>query len=167
MDVQETIGERIARLREAHGWTQQALADRAAVSRVAISHIEMDLSTPSERTITLLSGLFKLEPRDLVANTSYPRAKTERLPFVACCYTTLELQLALLERDMAWLRRLQQSPQWSRLADELLKAWSPQLAAWRREALEQEQQHWIAAARRALREACRQPQSPVVTKGCE
>ena len=156
MEVEETIGARIARLRQAQGWTQQDLAVRAAISRVAISHIEMNLSTPSERTITLLSGLFKLEPRELVAGTTYPAAKAERLPFVACHYTALELQLALLERDIAWLQRLQDSPHRSRLAEEVMHTWSPRLASWRRRALEEEQRRFIAAAQKALREACRQ-----------
>lgn len=160
MDLEETIGARIGRLRQARGWTQQDLADRAAVSRVAISHIEMDLSTPSERTITLIAGLFKVAPGDLVARTTYPQAKVERLPYVACCYTALELQLALLERDLAWLQRLHQSRRWSRLAEDLFQTWSPQLAAWRREAMDQEERRRIAGAQQALREACRKAQPP-------
>jgi transcriptional regulator with XRE-family HTH domain len=161
MDAEESIGARIARLRQERGWTQQTLAEWAAVSRVAVSHIEMDLSTPSERTITLFAGLFKMEPRDLVAGTTYPRAKAERLPFVACCYTTLELQLALLARDLAWLQRLQHSPHWPRLAEELLESWAPRLAAWRREAADPEQRQRIARAQRDLRKACRRQQAPI------
>lgn len=156
MDYEETIGARIARLRQEAGWTQQALAERAAVSRVAISHIEMDLSTPSERTITLLAGLFKLEPQALVEGTTYPRAKAERLPFVACCYTALELQLALLERDIAWLQRLDGSLQRERLAGEALQTWLPRLAQWRLEALEPEAEAALGDARRALQAACGQ-----------
>src|SRR5881398_1940501 len=87
-------------------WTQADLAARLAVSRVAVSHFEMGLALPSERTIVLLAGLFKLEPHELVAGTSYPAAKRERLPSVACRYTELELQLALLRRDLEWLDRL-------------------------------------------------------------
>ena len=66
-EPQETIGQRIARLRQQMGWTQEALAERVAISRVAISHFEMDIAIPSERTITLLAGLFKLSPPELVA----------------------------------------------------------------------------------------------------
>ena len=43
-DKIEPIGKRIARLRTARGWTQQYLAERLAMSRVAISHIELALS---------------------------------------------------------------------------------------------------------------------------
>jgi len=63
----EPIGKRIARLRAGRGWTQQSLAARLAISRVAVSHIEMELSYPSERTITLLAGWLKLPPHELVA----------------------------------------------------------------------------------------------------
>jgi len=102
----EPIGRRIARLRQQLGWTQQALAARLAISRVAVSHIEMDLSLPSERTITLLAGIFKLSPRELVAGTTYPPAKADRLPSVASSYTPAELQVALLEHDLDWLEKV-------------------------------------------------------------
>lgn len=160
--VEETTGARIARLRQKRGWTQQALADRAAVSRVAISHIEMDLSTPSERTITLIAGLFKLEPRELVAGTTYPQAKVERLPFVASRYTELELQLTLLERDLAWLERTRESSRWSQWAEELLQTWSLRLAAWRRETVDPAQRERLIRAQRTLR-AARRP-APMATE---
>jgi hypothetical protein len=66
----------------------------------------MGLAVPSERTIVLLAGLFGQEPHELVAETSYPQAKAERLPPVACRYTEVELQLALLRRDLEWVARL-------------------------------------------------------------
>jgi transcriptional regulator with XRE-family HTH domain len=96
----QPLGRRIAELRNGLGWTQQDLAERLGVSRVAVSHMEAELSTPGERTVTLLAGLFKLEPHELVAGTSYPMAKAERLPVVACRYTEVELQLRLLEADV-------------------------------------------------------------------
>lgn len=96
----ENLGRRIARLRTDAGWTQADLAARLAISRVAVSHLEAGLSVPGERTVTLLAGLFKLEPHELVAGTSYPPGKTERLPVVACRYTEVELQLRLLDADM-------------------------------------------------------------------
>jgi transcriptional regulator with XRE-family HTH domain len=102
----ESLGARIARLRAQHGWTQEQLALRLAASRVAVSHFEMGLALPSERTVVLLAGLFKLEPPELVAGTSYPAAKAERLPAAACRYTEAEHQLALLRRDLAWAARL-------------------------------------------------------------
>ena len=101
--MSENLGRRIARLRADRGWTQQELAARVAVSRVAVSHLEGGASIPGERTVTLLAGLFKLEPHELVAGTNYPPAKAERLPVVACRYTEVELQLRLLEADQARL----------------------------------------------------------------
>jgi transcriptional regulator with XRE-family HTH domain len=110
----ESLGRRIARLRNELGWTQQELADRLGISRAAVSHVEGGLNVPGERTVTILAGLFKLEPHELVDGTSYPVAKAERLPVVACRYTEVEFQLRLLAVDLEdghcdpyeWERRL-------------------------------------------------------------
>ena len=115
----ESLGRRVAALRAGLGWTQQELADRLGVSRVAVSHIEANLRDPGERTVTLLAGLFKMEPWQLVEGTSYPPAKVERLPVVACRYTEVELQLRLLEEDRSAGRPLGEWPERLRL---LLKA---------------------------------------------
>jgi transcriptional regulator with XRE-family HTH domain len=124
-EMPETLGKRIARLRAARGWTQEGLAERLAASRVAVSHFEMGLALPSERTIVLLAGLFKLEPHELVAGASYPAAKSERLPAVACRYTEVELQLALLQRDLAWLARVGGDAAW----DSVVEEWRAKLSA--------------------------------------
>ena len=108
----ESLGRRIARLRSDLGWTQQELAERLGISRVAVSHLEADLNVPGERTVTILAGLFKREPHELVEGTTYPMAKSERLAVVACRYTEAELQLRLFEADLArgcttlWAARL-------------------------------------------------------------
>ena len=96
----EKLGRRIADLRAKLGWTQQDLADRVGISRVALSHVEAGMSDPGERTVTLLAGVFKVEPHELVAGTTYPPAKADRLPLVAARHTEVELQLALLEQDL-------------------------------------------------------------------
>lgn len=83
--------------------TQQELASRVAISRVALSNLESGRSEPGERTVTLLAGIFGMEPHELVEGTSYPVAKADRLPLVAARHTEVELQLALLERDLRWL----------------------------------------------------------------
>jgi transcriptional regulator with XRE-family HTH domain len=103
--TQHALGERIARLRAARGWTQSDLAERLAASRVAVSHFEAGLAVPSERTIVLMAGLFGMEPLELVDGTAYPEAKAERLPPSAPRYTEIEHQLALLRRDLAWCAR--------------------------------------------------------------
>ena len=43
----ESIGKPIASLRKQLGLTQEALAERTAISKVATSDIEMDLSIPA------------------------------------------------------------------------------------------------------------------------
>jgi len=97
----EKLGKRIADYRAKLGWTQQELADRIGISRVALSHLEAGMSAPGERTVTLLAGVFKVEPHELVADTTYPRAKADRLPLVTARYTEVEMQLALLDQELA------------------------------------------------------------------
>jgi transcriptional regulator with XRE-family HTH domain len=123
----ETIGKRIAYLRQKNNWTQQSLANRLAMSRVAISHIEMDLNIPSERSITLMAGIFKLSPLELVEGTTYPRAKAERLPEINNLYTQLELDFALIMNDAAWLNRLDDAQLKSRYLNEIIMKWSSHL----------------------------------------
>jgi transcriptional regulator with XRE-family HTH domain len=138
MKMEETIGKRIARLRQQHNYTQEQLAERVAVSRVAVSHIEMDLSLPGERTVTLLAGVFKCSPPELVEGTTYPQAKAERLPLVACCYTEMELQLALLENDLAWVERLKETVYGERWTAEVRQEWLVRLGGWLEEGAERE-----------------------------
>jgi transcriptional regulator with XRE-family HTH domain len=99
--MHESLGDRIAKHRTELGWTQAELAGRVGISRVALSHIESNISTPGERTVALLAGVFKVEPHELVADTDYPAAKAERLPLVAARYTEVEHQLALLDVRLA------------------------------------------------------------------
>jgi transcriptional regulator with XRE-family HTH domain len=117
------LGQRIAALRSDRGWTQQQLADRLGISRVAVSHLETDINTPGERTVALLAGVFRTEPHDLVAGTSYPVAKADRLPLVVARWTEVEHRLALLANDLAWLEG---AP--SRRVEEVLAPWEPLLA---------------------------------------
>ena len=140
---------RIARLRAERGWTQQTLAERLAASRVAVSHFEMGMAMPSERTVVLLAGLFSQEPHELVDGTNYPAAKAERLPLIACRYTELELQLALFERDLLWIERLGSSD----LARATLAEWRARLAELERTSYEVYERAQIEAARARLQDA--------------
>jgi len=146
----ETIGKRIARLRSEHGWTQEALAARIAVSRVAISHIEMDLSVPGERTITLLAGIFKLSPHELVEGTTYPGAKSDRLPDIACCYSPLELDIALLENDLIWLTRLESGENLQQLREENTHKWELRLNRWKMDCVSEREMGKIKDAKEKL-----------------
>lgn len=141
---ENTLGRRIASLRAERGWTQNQLALRAAISRVALSHIEAGMSVPSERTVVLLAGLLRVEPHELVSGTTYPMAKADRLPHAAARYTELEHQLALidvaLEGDGDAMRR------WSPILDEL-----------EARAVDPEERAQITQARHRLRDHSVQP----------
>ena len=129
------------------------LAARVGVSRVAVSHFEMGLAVPSERTVVLMAGLFKQEPHELVAGTDYPLAKSERLPLVACRYTEVELRLEILRRDLDWLTRVPPGPEQRRLALETLAQWASELASLEDEAVDHVERKLIRDARKALAKA--------------
>ena len=144
------IGQRIARIRQSNGWTQEQLAERIAMSRVAISHIEMGLFVPSERTITLLAGVYKVSPLELVHDSSYPQAKADRLPHVVASYTSRELDLALLKRDIDWLKRIVDVPERFRLSAEVLQEWLPQITVWLDGCQDEKERRELIRFRRAL-----------------
>ena len=91
----KALGDRIATLRVERGWTQQELADRLALSRTALSHLEAGMRVASERTVVILSGVFGIDPHTFVSGTSYPIAKAERLPVIVALHTEVDLVLAL------------------------------------------------------------------------
>ncbi len=143
------LGRRIADLRGKRGWTQNDLAARLGMSRTAVSHFEAGMSTPGERTAALLAGLFSLEPHELVAGTDYPSAKAERLPVVVTRYTEVEHQLALLDRDLAWLERSGAS---AAEADLVRSEWDVRLAALLADAHDPAERALLAAASKRLRQ---------------
>lgn len=153
--IPESIGKRIARLRLQNNLTQEIVAERVAISRVAVSHIEMELNIPSERTICLLAGLFKVSPVALVEGTNYPQAKAERLPLVVCCYTPWELEFMLLERDMDWLKKMGDWEKRPFFAAELWQTWKTRLAQWELEANTSYERVLLKTARQALQKSCR------------
>jgi transcriptional regulator with XRE-family HTH domain len=148
----ERLGERIARLRCLLGWTQQELADRLAISRVAVSHLEMGISVPSERTIVLLAGVFHLEPLELVEGTVYPEAKAERLPLVAARYTEVELQVAQLQRELGWLARIGGDDDAEALGEQIRSEWRRRIADLAVRTLDPGERRLLAQARGALGE---------------
>lgn len=146
----EPLGQRVARLRAEHGWTQHELAERIAISRVAVSHLELGISAPSERTVTLLAGVFHLEPHELVVGTNYPDAKAERLPLVAARYTEAEFQVALLRRDLEWLGRLQVPGGSAALASRTRDEWRRTLDRLEGLTLDRRERRLLRAARASL-----------------
>jgi transcriptional regulator with XRE-family HTH domain len=150
----ERIGKRIAQHRQDHELTQEVLAAKLGISRVAISHIELDISVPGERTIALLAGVFKCTPYELVQGTTYPQAKADRLPTHVAMYTQLELDLALLSNDLDWLGCLEETPARLRLVDEIQRKWSARLDVLALEWLDPPDRALIRSGRQALAEAC-------------
>lgn len=141
----EPLGRRIAKLRADLGWTQQGLADRVAISRVALSHLESGLSTPGERTVALLAGVFGMEAHELVAGTTYPPAKVDRLPLVVARHTEVELQCRLLDRDIEMALRFR--------APDLLSGWAGRLDDLSGQVADPGQRSLVDAARLRLRSA--------------
>jgi transcriptional regulator with XRE-family HTH domain len=135
------LGARIAALRIAAGFTQQDLAARIAISRVALSNLESGRSVPGERTVTLLAGIFGMEPYDLVSGTAYPIAKTDRLPLVAARHTEVELQLQLLDRDLRWLESAPRS-----VAERVLGEWRTRLVSLRESTADPRQRGLVTSA---------------------
>jgi transcriptional regulator with XRE-family HTH domain len=147
-----SLGQRIAALRGERGWTQQQLADRLGISRVAVSHLETDINTPGERTVALLAGLFRLEPHDLVAGTSYPVAKADRLPLVVARWTEVEHQLALLDRDLRWLEGAEPS-----VAERVVAEWRVLLCRLAETTADADEQAAVAAAQGRLAQLSGRP----------
>jgi transcriptional regulator with XRE-family HTH domain len=151
----EKLGRRIAAHRAKLGWTQQELADRLAISRVAVSHLEAGLSAPGERTVALLAGLFKLAPHELVAGTDYPAAKAERLPVVVPQYTEVELQLQLFEVDVRWLEHVRPVE-----AERVLAQWDAAFGLLRDEAFDERERAHVEEARSRVRALIAQLRPP-------
>ncbi len=147
-DGRERLGRRIADVRAKLGWTQQQLAERLGISRVAVSHLESGTSMPGERTVALLAGLAKLEPHLLVAGTDYPDAKADRLPLTAARYTEAELQLRLLEADLRWVGAADHA-----VADVELRGWLARLTSMDAETVDPHERRLLAEARALARAA--------------
>ncbi|MGB3410186.1 MAG: helix-turn-helix transcriptional regulator [Microthrixaceae bacterium] len=120
------LGDRLANLRNEVGFTQQDLAERIAISRVALSNLESGRSIPGERTVALLAGVFGLEPHELVAGTAYPTAKMDRLPLTTNRYSEAQMQILLMERDLQWLSEIDH-----RRREEVIRDWTRDLTALR------------------------------------
>ncbi len=125
----EAFGRRAAKLRVELGLTQGQLAERIGLSRVALSHVEAGMSWPNERTVVLLAGVFRVEPHELVADTTYPVAKAERLPLVAARYTEVEHRLELLAADLRWVEELDGVPGTACLVARVVGEWRDELVA--------------------------------------
>jgi hypothetical protein len=103
------------------------------------------MSDPGERTVALLASVFKVAPHDLVAETSYPTARAERLPLVVATHTEVDLQLALLDRDLEWSELVE-----PRLAEVRLEPWITQLRVLAGQVYDPHEVDAVAEARQRL-----------------
>lgn len=67
-----TLGERIARLRRGHEWTQDQLARKVGVHNRHISRWERDKNRPSATTLEKLAQVFELSLDDLTGANTKP-----------------------------------------------------------------------------------------------
>ncbi|MBP3962409.1 helix-turn-helix domain-containing protein [Paenibacillus lignilyticus] len=66
------IGDRIAKLRDDRGWTQEQTAGLLGISRAALSHYEKNRREPDTETLSKFADLFKVSVDFLVGRTNVP-----------------------------------------------------------------------------------------------
>ena len=71
---EETIGQRIRRLRDAAYLSQAELALQAGISRAVLSRLENDQAVPIQRTVRRLAEVLSVDPHE-IAQPSELRAK--------------------------------------------------------------------------------------------
>ncbi|MDY2575697.1 MAG: helix-turn-helix transcriptional regulator [Bacilli bacterium] len=64
--MNETFGQRLARLRKEKGFTQEDIADKINISPQAVSKWENDISSPDIQTLIKLSDIFEVSLDDLL-----------------------------------------------------------------------------------------------------
>jgi hypothetical protein len=86
-----------------------------------------------------------MEPHELIRGTNYPAAKADRLPLVTARHTEVDLQLALLRRDLGWLEGAPAA-----VADRVVRRWRLELASLRDATVDLRQRRRIDAALASL-----------------
>ena len=92
-----TLGERLARLRNQKGLSQDALAEALGVSRQSVSKWETDASIPELDKLVRLSGLFGVSLDELVSGSS------PAVPAPSSHIGTVWKRFAALYREKAYL----------------------------------------------------------------
>ena len=92
-----TLGERLARLRNQKGLSQDALAEALGVSRQSVSKWETDASIPELDKLVRLSGLFGVSLDELVSGSS------PAVPAPSSNIGTVWKRFAALYREKAYL----------------------------------------------------------------
>jgi transcriptional regulator with XRE-family HTH domain len=94
------IGQRVKQLREARGWSQRQLENRAGISHGYISYLEAGERQPKMVTLEKIAGAFSVPVAQLTVNED---ASTERDPRIEEIHVNL---LALRELDEEELSRV-------------------------------------------------------------
>ncbi|QAY68141.1 helix-turn-helix domain-containing protein [Paenibacillus protaetiae] len=68
------IGNRIAKLREDRGWTQEQTAGKLGISRASLSHYEKNRREPDTETMAKFADLYQVTIDYLVGRTNNPQA---------------------------------------------------------------------------------------------
>ncbi len=97
------------------------------MSRTALSHLEAGMRVASERTVVILAGVFATPPHDLVDGTSYPQAKSDRLPAIVALHTEVDMALAVCRAELDLLANLGDGPAFVERAN----TWSHRLSVLR------------------------------------
>lgn len=58
MNICQRVGENLKRLRTAHGWSQEEMADRSGLHRTYISSLERGLRNPTVTVLEKLASAF-------------------------------------------------------------------------------------------------------------
>jgi len=65
MDIRKRFGKRVKALREANGWSQEELADRADLHRTYISAVERAVRNPTLTVIERIAKALKISMAEL------------------------------------------------------------------------------------------------------
>jgi transcriptional regulator with XRE-family HTH domain len=67
MDIRKRFGKRVKALREAKGWSQEELADRAGLHRTYVSAVERAVRNPTLTVIARIANALKVPIGELLS----------------------------------------------------------------------------------------------------
>jgi transcriptional regulator with XRE-family HTH domain len=68
VDIRQTLGANLKRLRTAKGWSQEEYAFEAGIHRTYISDIERGARNPTIEVLVKLAAPFGVEPAELITS---------------------------------------------------------------------------------------------------
>lgn len=75
----QNIGRNVRSLRKVRRWTQEELANRAGISRIALIHIESGKALPTLETLASLSGQLDVKLEELFAQEAMGQHQSQLL----------------------------------------------------------------------------------------